>query len=63
VGYLGFEAIRNLTLSIEIFAQWQAGPHAGLDLDRLQRHVQAVAAAANSLTARTVPAAKAWSAK
>jgi putative nucleotidyltransferase with HDIG domain len=53
VSYLGFEAIRNLAMSIEIFSQWPGGGCAGLDLEKLQSHVHWVAAAASSLTAKT----------
>ena len=53
VSYLGFSAIRNLALSVEIFAQWPRGASGVLDLQKLQAHAQAVAAAASSLTAGT----------
>lgn len=54
VSYLGFAAIRNLILSVEVFAQWSS-PESGAppDLEALQRHVMSVAAAANALTAGT----------
>jgi CheY-like chemotaxis protein len=32
VAYLGFEAIRNIAMAIEIFSKWQGGSCAGLDL-------------------------------
>jgi HD-like signal output (HDOD) protein/ActR/RegA family two-component response regulator len=51
VSYLGFNAIRNLSMSVEIFSRWPGG--AGLDLDKLQLHVHSVAAAASALTAKT----------
>jgi HD-like signal output (HDOD) protein len=53
VSYLGFNAIRNLAMSVEIFSRWPGGAGAGLDLDKLQLHVHSVAAAANALTAKT----------
>lgn len=53
VAYLGFQAIRNLATTAEIFSQWRGGYCAGLDLERLQRHGQAVAAATGALTAGT----------
>lgn len=53
VSYLGFQAIRNLALSVEIFSRWPGGTGAGLDLDKLQLHTHAVAAAASALTAKT----------
>jgi putative nucleotidyltransferase with HDIG domain len=56
VAYLGFKAIRNITLSIEIFSQWHGGSAAGFDLEKLQQHVHAVAAASSALTARTAMA-------
>jgi putative nucleotidyltransferase with HDIG domain len=54
VTYLGFSTIRNLALSAELFTQWpQCGASTRLNLDRLQRHVHAVAGAAQALTANT----------
>jgi putative nucleotidyltransferase with HDIG domain len=53
VSYLGFQAIRNLALSVEIFSQWPAGACAGLDLKKLQQHAHTVAAAASAFTAKT----------
>jgi HD-like signal output (HDOD) protein len=53
VNYLGFQAIRNLAMAVEIFARWPGKVCGELDLEKLQQHVQAVAAAANSLTKRT----------
>ncbi len=53
VSYLGFTAIRNLAMSVEIFTQWPAGASSHLNLNKLQSHAHAVAAAANSLTAKT----------
>jgi putative nucleotidyltransferase with HDIG domain len=53
VSYLGFNAIRNLALSVELFSKWPADACGGLDLGRLQLHVHTVAAAASSLTVRT----------
>jgi len=50
VRYLGFNTIRSVATSLEIFAQWQT--HAGgyLDPDGLQSHARAVAAAVGALT-------------
>ena len=53
VSYLGFNAIRNLAMSVEVFAQWPGGACGGLDPDKLQLHVHSVAAAASALTAKT----------
>jgi len=53
VSYLGFQSIRNLAMSIEIFSRWPGKPGAGLDLEKLQQHVHAVAAAANALASKT----------
>lgn len=52
VSYLGFQAIRNLAMSVEIFSRWSGGACSGLDVEALQKHVHAVAAAASALTAR-----------
>ncbi|HEY6923423.1 MAG TPA: response regulator [Steroidobacteraceae bacterium] len=50
VSYLGFTAIRNLTLSVELFSQWPAVADAsGLDLESLQAHVHLVAGATRAL--------------
>jgi HD-like signal output (HDOD) protein len=51
VGYLGFNTIRNLAMSVEIFSRWPGGGE--FELDRLQVHVQSVAAAAGALTTKT----------
>jgi putative nucleotidyltransferase with HDIG domain len=53
VAYLGFKAIRNLAMSVEVFSQWPGGISCGLDLGLLQLHAQCVAAAANALAANT----------
>ena len=54
VSYLGFTAIRNLAVSLEIFAQWPRGASGVLDLHKLQSHAHAVASVASSLTAGTL---------
>jgi len=54
VNYLGFTAIRNLAVSLEIFAQWPRGASGVLDLHKLQSHAHAVASVASSLTAGTL---------
>jgi putative nucleotidyltransferase with HDIG domain len=53
VSYLGFKAIRNLAMSVEVFSKWPGGRCSGLDLGLLQLHAQGVAAAANALAAKT----------
>jgi putative nucleotidyltransferase with HDIG domain len=52
VGYLGFQAIRNLAMSVEIFSRWPSNNCAGLDVEKLQKHSHSVAAAASALTAK-----------
>ncbi|HEY6927089.1 MAG TPA: response regulator [Steroidobacteraceae bacterium] len=50
VSYLGFAAIRNLALSVELFSQWPAAVAAsGLNLEKLQQHVHLVAGATRAL--------------
>src|SRR6201999_4524286 len=56
VCYLGFNAIRNIAMSVEIFSEWQGESGAGLVLERLQEHVHEVAGAAGALTAKTAMA-------
>jgi HD-like signal output (HDOD) protein len=53
VSYLGFQSIRNLAMAVEIFSRWPGKTCAGLDLEKLQQHVHAVAAAANALACKT----------
>jgi HD-like signal output (HDOD) protein len=53
VSYLGFKAIRNLAMAVEIFTRWPGGGCAAVDLGKLQLHVHAVAAAATALTEKT----------
>lgn len=53
VAYLGFKAIRNLAMSVEVFTKWPGGTCSVLDLGLLQLHAQGVAAAANALAAKT----------
>jgi putative nucleotidyltransferase with HDIG domain len=53
VSYLGFQAIRNLAMSVEIFSRWGGKSCSDVDLEKLQEHVHFVAAAASSLAART----------
>jgi HD-like signal output (HDOD) protein len=53
VSYLGFNAIRSLVMSVEVFGVWQGGnAPRGLEPQRLQQHAQRVAAAARSLCDR-----------
>lgn len=50
VAYLGFDAIRSLALSVEVFSSFPSSTVGGcLDLEKLQRHAQAVAGAARAL--------------
>ena len=51
VSYLGFTAIRNIALSVEIFSHWSATAIGRVDPEKLQSHARLVAAAAGSLTA------------
>jgi HD-like signal output (HDOD) protein len=55
VSYLGFAAIRNIVLSVEIFSsQWHKGAAAaGFSPELLQAQAQRVAAVARALVART----------
>lgn len=54
VAYLGFTAIRNLTLTAEVFSSWsQSGVDAPFDLERMRSHIQAVATAASMLARDT----------
>ena len=53
VSYLGFQAIRNLAMSVEIFSRWPGRKRVAPDLEKLQQHVHAVAAAANCLATKT----------
>jgi putative nucleotidyltransferase with HDIG domain len=52
VAYLGFESIRSIAMSIEVFSQWQGGRSSGIDLEKLQQHAHAVAGVAGALTAK-----------
>ena len=54
VNHLGFGAIRNLVISAEIFSRWPShDTRCELNIDKLQSHVQQVAAVAQSLAAGT----------
>lgn len=53
VSYLGFTAIRNIAMSVEIFSQWSTTSGATIDPEKLQSHAQVVTAAVGSLTAKT----------
>ncbi|MBV8397692.1 MAG: HDOD domain-containing protein [Acetobacteraceae bacterium] len=53
VSYLGFQSIRNLAMSVEIFSRWAGRKSAAPDLEKLQQHVHAVAAAANCIATKT----------
>jgi HD-like signal output (HDOD) protein/ActR/RegA family two-component response regulator len=55
VTYLGFAAIRNLTLSVEVFASFSSTAAAGaLNFEKLQQHVREVAGAARALAPKTL---------
>jgi HD-like signal output (HDOD) protein len=51
VVHLGFNAIRNLTLSAEVFCSWAGAAAGGFDPERLQEHARKVAAGAYTLAA------------
>lgn len=54
VNYLGFAAVRNIVMSVEVFSQWSAYPALpDLSPDRLLVRAQRVAAAAWALTTGT----------
>lgn len=54
VNYLGFAAVRNIVMSVEVFSHWRTAPAlADLAPDRLLARAQRVAAAAWALTAGT----------
>lgn len=54
VSYLGFAAIRNIVLSVEIFSQWRnAKAPAGFNPSLLQAQAQRVAAVARALAVKT----------
>lgn len=53
VVHLGFDAVRNLTLSTEVFSAWsQRTSPAGFDPERLQEHARRVALGAYALAGR-----------
>lgn len=55
VTYLGFLAIRNLAMSVEVFSQWNRNSApAGFDAERLQLQAQQVAATARALASDSV---------
>ena len=51
VVHLGFDAVRNLALSAEVFSRWPRNSLEGFEPDRIQAHAQAVAAGAYVLAA------------
>jgi putative nucleotidyltransferase with HDIG domain len=54
VAYLGFTAIRNLTLTAEVFSSWsRSGLGASFNFEKMQTHIQAVATAASGLARDT----------
>jgi putative nucleotidyltransferase with HDIG domain len=57
VNYLGFVAIRNLTLSVEVFSHWpDSSPTMSLNFERLQSHAHLVAGASRALAGASVTA-------
>jgi CheY-like chemotaxis protein len=61
VSYLGFNAVSNLVLSAEVFAQWrQLRAVPGFSVDRLQEHALKMAAACQALCVDTPLAEDAW---
>ena len=55
VVHLGFNAIRNLALSAEVFCAWsRASVPAGFEPERLQEHARDVASGAHALAGRSV---------
>jgi HD-like signal output (HDOD) protein len=54
ISHLGFNAIRNLTLSAEIFSWWPSrGLPGGFDPQELQAHTESIAAGAYALAGRS----------
>jgi HD-like signal output (HDOD) protein/FixJ family two-component response regulator len=53
VSYLGFNTVRNIAMSVEIFSKWPTAAVGPIDFERLQLHAQQVSAATRSLTAKT----------
>ena len=53
VSYLGFNTVRNIAMSAEIFSKWPASAVGAVDFEKLQLHAQQVSAAARSLTTKT----------
>jgi HD-like signal output (HDOD) protein len=54
VNYLGFNAVRNLVMSAEVFTKWsRPGIPTAIDPERLQMHAQTIAAITHALTAGT----------
>jgi putative nucleotidyltransferase with HDIG domain len=61
VTYLGFETIRNLVLSAEIFSDWKTPKDLRkVDPDHIQKHAQHAAAACKALAAGPVSPDDAW---
>jgi len=53
VSYLGFKAIRNLAMAVELFSRWPGNANGCIDATRLQAHVQTIAAAAKAIADKT----------
>jgi HD-like signal output (HDOD) protein len=54
ISYLGFAAIRNIVMSVEVFSQWQGkAPAPELDPEHLQARAQKLAATARALAEGT----------
>ncbi len=50
INYLGFNAVRNLAISAEVFTRWSKAQAALVDLEQLQQHVLSVATVTQALT-------------
>jgi HD-like signal output (HDOD) protein len=53
VSYLGFNTIRNLAMTVEVFSRWTANAEPVIDVTKLQSHVHSISAYATALTGRT----------
>jgi HD-like signal output (HDOD) protein len=53
VSHLGFIAIRNIAMSVEVFSLWRTQGAGGFDPERMQQCAQEVAAIARALTHKT----------
>jgi HD-like signal output (HDOD) protein/CheY-like chemotaxis protein len=53
VSYLGFKAIRNLAMAVEVFSRWPGDAESVIDVTKLQTHVHSIAACTTVLTEKT----------